>query len=50
MCFQQESTINRLKDSLDLMKDKQQIEIDLQVNEVIINQLLCLFFNLKFYF
>ena len=36
MCFQQESTINRLKESLDLMKDKQQIEINLQINEVII--------------
>lgn len=34
MCFQQESTINRLKESLDLMKEKQQIEMNLQINEI----------------
>ena len=34
MCIQQENTINRLKESLDLMKEKQQAEIDAQINEV----------------
>jgi hypothetical protein len=35
MCLQQENTINRLKDNLNLIREKRQVEVDIQLNEVI---------------